>query len=452
VLPLPVTFLLVLAIIGGLVFRGMSPEDRARYLGLATTAFKELKTAANRPRPEYESFRHTLRARTRYPIATIAIVSLEAAIIGSMVFGGAAASDSSALLQWGASVGPRTTNGEWWRLVTSSFIFTGLLQFIISAGVVWQLGTVLERLVGRVALVAVYLSAGIFAGLVNLSSYPVAVSVGAPGAVFGLYGLLIAVLGWQMFRAFLAPERDLPDADLEDAPAPPIRIPFIAVKRIGICSVLFFAYSLFAGFARSTEFAGLLVGLVCGLVLARCASDCHPSARLVGGVVAAALIAAAACAFPLRNIADIQPEIARVIAIEETTAAKFQSASDGFKKGRLNAEALARMAERTIVPELQEVDARLVALQNVPAEHQPIVAEAREYLRLRAESWRVRAEAIRRMNTELRKRPEQGGDPTWRLQAEARYRSNLAAMGRAEGAERTALEAFHKIKPPAQSL
>ena len=105
------------------------------------------------------------------------------------------------------------------------------------------------------------------------------------------------------------------------------------------------------------------------------------------------------------------------------------------------------MAERTIVPELQATDARLVALKNVPPEHQPLVSEAREYLRLRGESWRVRAEAVRRMNAELRRRPEQVGDPTWRLQAEARYRSNLAVMGKAEGAERTALEAYHKLKP-----
>ena len=143
-----------------------------------------------------------------------------------------------------------------------------------------------------------------------------------------------------------------------------------------------------------------------------------------------------ACAVPLRNIADVKPEIAHVIATEEITAAKYQTAADAFKKGRTQAEALARVAERTIVPELQAADARLVALKNVPPEHQPLVSEAESTCGSRGESWRVRAEAVRRMNAELRRGPEQGGDPTWRLQAEARYRSNLAVMGKAEGAER----------------
>ena len=57
-------------------------------------------------------------------------------------------------------------------------------------------GEILERLVGPLAFGSVYLAAGVFGGLVSLSAYPVAVTVGASGAIFGLYGLLLATAAW----------------------------------------------------------------------------------------------------------------------------------------------------------------------------------------------------------------------------------------------------------------
>jgi membrane associated rhomboid family serine protease len=444
-----VTFFVLLVIIGVLAYRGTTAEDRARYVKTALAAAKELRVAAQKPRPEYDAFRYALRARTRYPLVTVAILAVNVALWVLMVRDNISTGGADALVAWGGSVGPRTTNGEWWRLVTAAFLQSSMLHLIVDVAIIWQVGSVLERLVGRFAVAAVYVSAGVFGSLVNLSARPVAVTVAAPAAVFGLYGLMIAAVAWQTFHLLVAPQTEA-DAELEppvDILEQPIIVPLIAVKRIAICATLFLAYSAVNGFAHAAEFAGLLAGLAFGLIVAAHASDSTAPTRHVLFGLGASVAAAFACAVPLRNIADVKPAIAHVIATEELTASKYQSASDAFKKGRMTPEALARVAERTIVPELQAADAELQALKNVPAEHQPLVDEAREYLRLRTESWRVRAEAIRRTSTDLRHRPEQLGDPAWRLQAEARYRSNLAVMGKAEGAERAALEAFHKIKP-----
>jgi len=89
-------------------------------------------------------------------------------------------------------------------------------------------------------------------------------------------------------------------------------------------------------------------------------------------------------------------------------------------------------------------DGRLTTLKNVPPEHQPMVTDAHEYLRLRSASWRARAEAIRRTNSNPR-RNAAGADAGSRLQAEARFRSDNAAMGKAEGAERASMEAFERL-------
>ncbi len=98
------------------------------------------------------------------------------------------------------------------------------------------------------------------------------------------------------------------------------------------------------------------------------------------------------------------------------------------------------------MPELQAADARLAVLSNVPLAHQPLVADAREFLRLRGESWRLRADALRRTSTVQRRTPEDSASAGWRLQAEARFRKNNTAMGNAESAERASLDAFERVR------
>ena len=166
-----------------------------------------------------------------------------------------------------------------------------------------------------------------------------------------------------------------------------------------------------------------------------------------------AVVLAVACAIPLRNIADVRPEITRVVATEERTAATYQAASDAFRKGRISAEALAQLAERKILPELQAVDARLTALRNVPSEHQPLVTDAREYLRLRSKAWRVGPKRFARPTrircagrsdpwTQARAfRHRRGSDRTrWRWgtrKAPSGRRSKRFSASRADGAPRT---------------
>ncbi len=447
--------ILLLAVFGGLAYRMTSAEDRARYLGIAKRFVQRLKVAATEPGPEYQSFREALRARTRHAYVTPALVAVNVMVIGGILSGAGAISNPDTLVAWGASLGTRTTNGEWWRLVTSTFVHTGMLHLLIDVAVLIQLGAVLERLFGRLTFTGVYLSAGAFAGLVNLSSYPVGVTTGASGAIFGLYGLLLALLTWQLISELIwqlaQRRRDDPDAD-ESAPDADesvesgFAIPLIAMKRLGVGAAVFLVYSALSGLAHTAEATGLAVGLICGLVLGRRVSHEEPKPKYVGAAMAVSAVIAVVCAMPLRNIADVTPEINRVVATEERTAATYQAAWDAFKRQRMTAEALARLAERTIVPELQAADARLKALANVPPEHQGLVTDAREYLRLRSTSWRARADAIRRADTDPRGAPGGAADSSWRLQAEARFRSNMAATGRAESAERASLEVFQRIR------
>ena len=532
---------MLLAVVGFVAYRVTSPEQRERAVEIAIAYLRALRIVVTEPGPEHEAFCDTLRARTLHLIVIPAIILISAELFLAMRFSGTPMSDPATLVGWGASVGTLTTNGGWWRLVTSTFVHTSTLHLIICVAILFQIGRVLERVVGRLTVAAVYLSAGVFTGLVNLSSHPLAVTVGTSGAVFGLYGLLIALLIWQTFHQWrgtwqthadaeanvsaepadagshvlnlqfqldrpqletLAPpkpdvkaEADLPALDPswgvadetpepavetwspavagpavepwdpaveasspaiatwspaanteEPAEAGPTIVPLVAMKRIGACAAVFLLYSAFSGFAGAPEFTGLLIGLMYGLVLARRAGQQEPARRQIGFAAAAAAVVVLACAITLRNIADVKPEIARVLAIEERTASTYRSGSDAFRKGRLSADALAQLAEHTIVPELQAADARLKALTNVPPEHQPLVADAREYLRLRCASWRAHAEALRKTRGLPERAPGGATDASWRLQAEARFKTNRTALGSVETAERASLEAFNRIK------
>src|SRR5581483_9019347 len=286
-------------------------------------------------------------------IVTPAIIAIDTAVIALIVFGPLHLHDPATLLQWGASAGLRTTNGEWWRLVTAMFVHVSLLHLLVDVAVLYQLGGILERLVGRVAFAAVFIASGIFTSLINLSAHPIAVTVSATGGVFGLYGLLIAAIAWQHVRRLMDPE---PEPTDDEAAPGRLMIPRIAIKRVAICAAPFMLYSLVAGFVTAAELTGLLVGLGYGLIAARRAGDGAAETRPVLVVLSTMMAIAVATALPLRNLADVQPVIAHVVATEESTAAVYKNAEQAFRKGRLNAEALARIAEHTIVPELQAAD------------------------------------------------------------------------------------------------
>ena len=140
--------------------------------------------------------RDALRARTRRPLVTPALLAVNAAVFVLMLVGPVRSTIRTHSCGWGANVAPRTTNGEWWRLVTMMFVHAGPLHLLATVAGLVPLGLMLERLVGSVAFATVFFAAGVLAGLVSLSTSAVAVSAGASGAIFGLYGLLSASVIW----------------------------------------------------------------------------------------------------------------------------------------------------------------------------------------------------------------------------------------------------------------
>jgi membrane associated rhomboid family serine protease len=111
--------------------------------------------------------------------------------------GGLALIDAGALVPYSGGSPAQPTGGivggEWWRLLSSMFLHAGLIHLGLNAYVLWIFGMELERDVGRLAMLAVFLVTGVFAGATSFAlASGFTVAVGASGAIFGLVGAFIA--------------------------------------------------------------------------------------------------------------------------------------------------------------------------------------------------------------------------------------------------------------------
>lgn len=103
------------------------------------------------------------------------------------------------LLSWGANYGPAIQDGELWRLLSNVFLHGGLLHLFMNMYALLFIGLFLEPLLGRNRYVLLYLACGIAASLTSIWWYKATVSVGASGAIFGLFGFYLALLTTNIF-------------------------------------------------------------------------------------------------------------------------------------------------------------------------------------------------------------------------------------------------------------
>ena len=152
--------------------------------------------------------------------ATYALLAANVAVYLWMVTHGVDPRDPSeaALLHYGANQTMLVLHGQWYRLLTATFVHVGLIHLATNMWCLWNLGMLGEPLVGPLGMVAVYLLTGIAGNLLSMAfnvvgySYthnPLALYVpgaGASGAVFGIAGILIVLLS---NRRLPFPWRDL---------------------------------------------------------------------------------------------------------------------------------------------------------------------------------------------------------------------------------------------------
>lgn len=96
------------------------------------------------------------------------------------------------LIQAGANFSPLIANGQWWRLITASFIHIGFSHLFMNMLTLYFMGEELEMLIGPLKLGILYLVAGIGGNLFSFA-FNVSVSAGASTSLFGMFASFIVL-------------------------------------------------------------------------------------------------------------------------------------------------------------------------------------------------------------------------------------------------------------------
>jgi rhomboid protease GluP len=294
---------------------------------------------------------------------------------------------TSALQRWGASFGPLTEHGQWWRLFTSTFLHIGLLHILMNMAVLWEIGRFVERMLGHVGFLLFYVVCGLAGQLASVAWNPYVTSAGASGAIFGLYGVLLG---------FLVRSRG--------------SIPKEVLQRLQKSAVVFIGYNVFYGLAQTgidnaAHFGGIGAGFVLGLLAAQPLTlDARPK-RLKRAVLAAlpmlALIAGTARALP--KAFNVQSEMASFEGVEKRLVERYDTAGKENRAGKLTDAGLADVLEKELVPEWHAERERMRGLDKVPGLRKQFVEPFRTYLAAREEHWTLLAKAVRTSDPEVAK-------------------------------------------------
>jgi rhomboid protease GluP len=101
---------------------------------------------------------------------------------------------AESVLKFGANFRPLTLDGEWWRLLTSCFVHFGIFHLLMNLYALLYIGMLLEPLLGSTRFSIAYILTGLTGSISSLYWHDMTVSAGASGAIFGMYGVFLALL------------------------------------------------------------------------------------------------------------------------------------------------------------------------------------------------------------------------------------------------------------------
>jgi membrane associated rhomboid family serine protease/Tfp pilus assembly protein PilF len=236
------------------------------------------------------------------------------------------------LLAVGGEFGPSFVAGEWWRALTHMFLHAGPLHLAFNMWAFYSVGPLTERIFGNKAFLGIYVLSGIGGTLTSLAWSPMSVGVGASGAIFGVYGALLA---------FVLLHRGV------------FPVEYLAQQRNSI--VGFIGYNVVFGLSqKNTDMAahvgGLVTGALAGAALGR--DVLNPAAHLgrrlsgVAGVTALLLFAGYAVRGRLLAVPEIEADRNWNAAIAHLEAKEYPQAIDGFSRAIVHKRTRAALFNR----------------------------------------------------------------------------------------------------------
>lgn len=213
--------------------------------------YEELKARFNPPEEDFLDpdaqpegfFKSLFWPKKGYAVTPVLIV-VNTLIFLLMVFAGVhfLEPDSESLIKWGANFRPITQSGEWWRLLTSCFIHIGILHLFLNMYALLYIGILLEPRIGSAKFAFAYLISGLTGSVASFWWHDITISAGASGAIFGMYGVFLALLTTNLI------DRN-------------------ARKDLLVSITVFVGYNLLSGLKGGIDNAAHIGGLIGGLIV-----------------------------------------------------------------------------------------------------------------------------------------------------------------------------------------
>src|SRR5204862_6216364 len=138
---------------------------------------------------EHFEFLHAVWTRRTPATKTFLIINIIVFLL--MAFAGGSTNQTT-LMAFGVKSNPEIAKGQWWRFVTPIFIHIGLLHLLFNSYALWSVGPQVEKLYGGGRFVILYVLTGVAGVYGSYAYHPNTISAGASGAIFGLFGVLLA--------------------------------------------------------------------------------------------------------------------------------------------------------------------------------------------------------------------------------------------------------------------
>ncbi|QYC37742.1 Rhomboid protease GluP [Nonomuraea coxensis DSM 45129] len=125
----------------------------------------------------------------RTPIVTYAILVINLLIFGGQYLTGDRITGELAMWPAGVALGD-----QYYRLITAAFVHGGVMHILFNSWALYVVGPYLERAFGHARYLAIYLLSALGGSVLGLWLDPLAQpTVGASGAIFGLFGAVFVV-------------------------------------------------------------------------------------------------------------------------------------------------------------------------------------------------------------------------------------------------------------------
>ena len=327
------------------------------------------------------TFTQALENQTPTTYVTYALIVVNVLVFAAMVFSGVSANSPTvdALTHWGAEFGVYTVNGQWWRLLTSMFVHIGFIHLVSNMIAFAYVGRTVERMFGNIGFFVLYIVSGLGGSLLAMYLDPLMIHAGASGAIFGVYGALLAVL-------------------LRERATIPPQILANLKRYVGMFIAYNLVNNLAPGISMAAHVGGLITGFVCGLIAARPLDAENAEGRStrdmsiagIGIVLCAIGVIGMRVKYP--NLDHMEAYIDHFAAIEKKTHAAYNAASDRNEQSQLTNEQFADSIDHDMLPPWRDTRTELDSL---PAVDSRIVDSTVKYVHLRQEGLEAMSAALR---------------------------------------------------------